>query len=251
MSRNIKLVVSYDGTDLCGWQIQNNGRTVQGEIERALEQIHNTEIRLTGSGRTDSGVHANGQVANFYTDKDIPAEKFTPALNSMLPADIRVLQSTEADKDFHSRFDAKVRIYRYFIKPGGICEPRHARYCWRIKRKPDLAVLNSITSPLIGVHDYSTFTAAGDPSNSKTRELYSASFYRDGQFLVFKIAGNAFLWKMVRSIVGTALQLEAEGRDADYMKNVLEGRDRSLAGVTAPAQGLFLDRVLYDEREFI
>ena len=251
MKRNIKLIISYDGTDLCGWQIQNNGRTVQGEIEKALGRIHGGDVRLTGSGRTDSGVHANGQVANFYTEKNIPAEKFTPALNSMLPEDIRIMKSEEVGESFHSRFDAKVRVYRYFIKPGGICAPQHARYCWRIKHIPDIGRLNSIASPLIGVHDFTTFTAAGDPSKSRTRELFSASFTIDGQFLVFKIAGNAFLWKMVRSIIGTSLQIEEEGGDSARMKKILESENRRNAGITAPAHGLFLDRVLYDKREFI
>lgn len=251
MERNIKIKVSYDGTDLCGWQVQDNGRTVQGEMEKALEKIHGKRIRLTGSGRTDSGVHANGQTANFFTEKDIPAHKFVPALNSMLPADIRVMESVEAVKSFHSRFDAKVRIYKYYIKPGGICEPKYARYCWRINRMPEVRRLNRIVAPIVGIHDYSTFTASGDPSNSRVRQVFSAAFEIEKQFIVFKIAGNAFLWKMVRSILGTVIGLEEKGADHDDMKMILESMNRSAAGATAPAKGLFLDRVLYDEREFI
>ena len=250
MKRNIKLVVSYDGTDFCGWQVQKNGRTVQGEIEKALKQIHGTDCRLTGSGRTDSGVHANGQVANFYTEKDIPAQKYLYALNSLLPQDVRVMESCETDIDFHSRFDAKVRVYRYYIKTG-ICEPRHSKYCWRVRGNPDIQRLNRIIAPLAGVHDFTTFTAAGDPSNSKVRELYSAVFTMDGQFIVFKIAGNAFLWKMVRSIVGTVLQLESQSGSSEEMKNILNSMDREQAGATAPAHGLFLDRVLYEEQAVI
>ncbi len=248
MTRNIRLLISYDGTDFCGWQVQNNGRTVQGDIEAALKEIHGKDVRLTGSGRTDSGVHANGQTAAFYTEMNMAAEKFCPALNSLIAGDVRILSSVEAAEGFHPRFDAKKRVYRYYIKPGGICSPRDSRYCWRINRKPDIERLNSITSPLIGVHDFTAFTAAGDPSSSKIRELYSASFTIDGQFLVFKIAGNAFLWKMVRSILGTALELEAGGYGADRMKDILDSMDRGQAGATAPAKGLFLDRVLYDER---
>lgn len=252
MTRNIKLTVSYDGTDFCGWQIQKNGRTVQGDIEAALKKIHGKETRLTGSGRTDSGVHANGQVANFYTENgNIPAEKFQTALNSLLSKDVRILHSCETDEEFHSRFNAKIRIYRYYIQAGGICEPRNSRYCWRIRDLPDIVRLNRIAATLLGVHDFTTFAAAGDPSNSKVRELYSASFTVEGRFLVFKIAGNAFLWKMVRSITGTVLQLEAAGGSYGKMKDILNSMDREQAGVTAPARGLFLDRVLYDERTII
>ena len=134
------------------------------------------------------------------------------------------------------------------IQPGGICEPRHSRYCWRIGRQPDIAMLNRIVAPLLGLHDFTAFTAAGDTGKTKVRELYSASFTMEGRFIVFKIAGNAFLWKMVRSITGTALQLEAEGCGAGAMTDILNSMDRESAGATAPAHGLFLDRVLYDER---
>jgi tRNA pseudouridine38-40 synthase len=252
MKRNIRITVSYDGTDFCGWQVQNNGRTVQGDIEAALLKIHGTETRLTGSGRTDSGVHANGQVANFYTFNDnIPAEKFQAALNSLLSGDVRVINSAEVNNDFNARYDARVRIYRYYIQAGGICEPRHSRYCWRIREMPDLSRLNRIAAPLLGVHDFTSFTAAGDPSNSRIRELFSASFTMEGQFIVFKIAGNAFLWKMVRSITGTILGIAAEGGSAGDMADILNSMDRERALTTAPAHGLFLDRVLYDERTII
>ena len=251
MSRNIKLVIAYDGTDFCGWQIQNNGRTVQGELEAALKRIHSADTRLTGSGRTDSGVHANGQTANFFTDSDIPAEKYLYALNSLLPQDVRVMESCEADEKFHSRFDAKIRVYRYYIKTGGSCLPRYSRYCWKIRETPELHSLNRITASLVGIHDFTTFAAAGDPSNSKVRQLYSASFTAENGFLVFKIAGNAFLWRMVRSIVGTVVELARDGAGAPEMKKILGSMDRESAGATAPPQGLFLDRVIYDEQAVI
>lgn len=252
MKRNIKLTVSYDGTDFNGWQVQTSGRTVQGEIEKALCRIHGEHIRLTGSGRTDSGVHAKGQIANFYTEKDnIPCDKFTAALNSMLPRDVRVLKSEEKSEDFHSRFDAKIRIYRYYIMPVVTCEPWHERYCWRTRHVPEIGRLNRIAAPLTGIHDFTSFAAAGDPSKSKVRNLFAASFTVEGPFIVFKIAGNAFLWRMVRSIVGTIMQLEEGGAGADEMRRILESCSRSEAGTTAPARGLFLDRILYDERAII
>ena len=251
MSRNIKLTIAYDGTDFCGWQVQNNGRTVQGEIEAALKQIHSADIRLTASGRTDSGVHANGQVANFYTDTNIPAGKFVYALNSLLPQDVRIMDCIETNEKFHSRFDARVRVYRYYIKTGGSCLPRHSRYCWKIRETPELRELNRIAAPLSGIHDFTSFAAAGDPSKSKIRQLYSASFTAENGFLVFKIAGNAFLWRMVRSIVGTIIELAREGSGAEEMTKILESLDRGRVGATAPPQGLFLDRVIYDEQAII
>ncbi len=249
--RNIRLTISYDGTNFNGWQVQKNGRTVQEEIEKALQTIHGKAVRLTGSGRTDSGVHANGQVANFYTEKDnIPDYKFTDALNSLLPGDVTILSSGEAGEKFHSRFDAKIRIYRYYIRAGGRSLPHEDKYCWRLRQTPDIRLLNRLTAPLAGVHDFTAFTAAGDPSESKVRRLYSAVFYPQHEFLVFKIAGNAFLWRMVRSIVGTAVQLESDGADASAMGRILDSGIREKAGTTAPAKGLFLDRVIYNERDF-
>lgn len=251
MKRNIKLVTAYDGTDFCGWQIQKSERTVQGEIEAALRQMHSKDIRLTGSGRTDSGVHANGQVANFYTDKDIPASKFLYALNSLLPQDVRIMESSDTTENFHSRFDAKIRIYRYYIKTGGNCLPKDSRYCWKIREVPNIHILNRITAPLAGIHDFTAFAAAGDPSESKIRQLYSAAFTAENGFLVFKIAGNAFLWRMVRSIVGTAIGLANTGGGACEMKKILESRDRENAGATAPPKGLFLDRIIYEQESVI
>ena len=252
MIRNIKLTLAYDGTEYSGWQIQKNARSVQEELERVLAVLNGKETRLTGSGRTDSGVHARGQIANFYTDRDnISVERFTAALNAMLPADIRVIKTEEADQDFHSRFDAKVRIYRYYINPSEVCEPWHQRYCWRLGRKPDLEKLNGIVSCLQGTHDFTAFAAAGDPSKSMTRTIYSAAFSYESPFFVFKIAGNAFLWRMVRSIVGTAVELERNGLGQAGMKEILESCSRERAGATAPARGLFLERVSYEERTVI
>ncbi|MDC7126243.1 MAG: tRNA pseudouridine(38-40) synthase TruA [Spirochaetales bacterium] len=248
MKRNIRLKIAYDGTDFCGWQIQNNARSVQGEIEEALKKIEGCGYRLTGSGRTDSGVHANGQIANFYTENNMPAEKFVPALNSLLTNDISIIDSMEVPENFHSRYDAKKRVYRYYIKNTGTKKPSDGRFCWTVKRKPDLANLNKIASVLTGVHDFTTFAAAGDQSESKVREIFSAVFYYEGPFIVFKIVGNAFLWRMVRSLTGTIIELDAYGgRRADLIK-ILNSKDRTLAGTTAPPNGLFLDRVIYDER---
>ena len=245
-SRNIKLTIAYDGTDYCGWQIQNNETTVQGTIEKALSVIHKKEIKITGSGRTDSGVHAKGQVANFHTDlKSIPQANFAHALNSLLPKDIRILKSEETEEKFHSRFDAKERIYRYYIASSSIPFPWENKYCHYVRNPLDLTKLNEIISPVTGIHDFTAFSAPMEEGISMTREIYSACFYSEYPYIVFKISGSAFLRKMVRSITGTVLDLYANGCGRERMTEILVSGDRSLAGPTAPARGLFLYKVCY------
>lgn len=243
--RNIRLVLSYDGSDFKGWQNQLNTRTVQGEIEKALARMHGHEIALTGAGRTDSGVHARAQVANFYSDiASIPAGRFRMALNSLIPKDIRITHSEEVPSAFHSRFDARSRRYRYYFSFGQTM-PWHERYSWKLDRKPDIPKLNRMASCLRGELDCRAFASARDESEHFFRYLYNASFFLNSGFLVFEIEANAFLWRMVRSIVGTLIELEARGADENSMQEILQSRDRSLAGVTAPPNGLFLWHVGY------
>lgn len=250
-SRNIALRISYDGSRFLGWQRQNKtatgkGRTVQEEIENALEKMHGHPVSLIGSGRTDSGVHAAAQVANFFTDiQRIPAERFLHALNSILPHSIRILESREVDPLFHSRFDARSRTYRYFIYCGKHPLAHEMPYIWYIGRWPDVAKLNLMASRLSGEMDFTTFTAIGDKSRTKFRYLYGAHFYPEGEKLVFEITANAFLWKMVRSLVGTLLYLEEKGFAVEEFDRILTSRDRRLAGPTAPGSGLFLWDVRY------
>ncbi len=249
--RNIMLRLSYDGTNFLGWQRQSgkgtgNGRTVQEEIERALGKMHGHPVALVGSGRTDSGVHAAGQVANFRTDiARIPAERFVPALNSMLSHDVRVLDSREAPASFHARFDARARTYRYFIYCGKRPLAHEMPYIWHLGRWPDVARLNRMASFLSGEVDCTTFTAAGDQSHTRSRYLYGAHFFPEGERLVFEISANAFLWKMVRSLTGTLIDLEARGADPAEFARILRSRERKNAGPTAPGQGLFLWDVRY------
>ncbi len=244
--RNIKLTIAYDGTAYCGWQIQNNDMTVQGTIEKALFKIHRSSIRLTGSGRTDSGVHAMGQVANFYSGlASIPAANFAHAINSLIPRDIRILKSEEVDEKFHSRYDAVERIYRYYICCQNMPMPWQNSYCHYVRDKLDTLRLNEIVSPITGIHDFSSFSAPMEEGVSMIREIYSASFYEEYPYIVFRISGNAFLRKMVRSITGTVLDLYSNGKGADEMKKILDSCDRKTAGPTAPGRGLFLHKVCY------
>lgn len=255
--RNILLTVSYDGTSFCGWQRQDKSdggkpvRTVQGEIEKVLEKIHKVKTPLQGSGRTDSGVHAVRQAANFFSPVDsIPAEKYVLAMNSLLPDDIRILESKVVDENFSSRFSATSRSYRYFIIPGHNALASQMPFAWDIGHEPDIDKLNKMASCLKGELDCAAFAASGDESQSTFRFINDAHFfYQDlypcGRALVFEITANAFLWKMVRSIVGSLIYFEKD-KDADYFKQVLESRDRSKAGPTAPPQGLFLWNVSFD-----
>ncbi len=251
--RGIKLTIAYDGTGFSGWQRQKNGRSVQGELESALAKMHGHEIRITGAGRTDAGVHAMGQVAGFYTDiASIPADRFTLALNKLMPRDVRVLSSEEASGDFHARFDASLRRYRYFLICGGTPDPFALRYAHFVPYYPRVAVLNAMASVVLGEHDFSTFASAQDASESRSRHISESVFFFDEGRLVYQVAGNAFLWRQVRSLVGTFLELERDAgtpeRGEALMRELLESRDRSRAGATAPACGLFLWNVEYGAR---
>ena len=257
--RNILLSVSYDGTDFCGWQRQDdiNGgeaqRTVQGELEKALSKIHKTATAVYGSGRTDSGVHALAQAANFYTPiQSIPAENYVRALNAFLPEDIRILKAADVPEDFNSRKSATSRVYRYFISFGDSYPANNSRYVWHVKNyTPDIERLNHFCSCLKGELDCASFAASGDQSVSTCRYIDDAHFFiqKDiwgNNLLVFQIEANAFLWKMVRTLTGTLITLDKNNSPNDSMENILKARNRIKAGVTAPPTGLFLYEIKFD-----
>jgi tRNA pseudouridine38-40 synthase len=248
--RNIRLLVAYDGTDFCGWQRQcEENRTVQGVIERALNKMHGFHVSLTGSGRTDTGVHAIGQVANFFTNIDsIPCDRFVPALNSFLPQEVRILESCEEKKEFHARFSAFARTYRYHF----ICRdllPHERNYNLCLRRFPRLEILNAYGRLLLGETDCTIFAGAGDASQkagkSTNRYIYRAHFHIEGERLVFEICANAFLRNMVRSIAGTFLHYEEKDTPPEKLREIIASKERSLAGPTLPPQGLFLWKVDY------
>ena len=257
--RNIRLLIAYDGTDFFGWQKQASGSpennntvtpksspTVQGLIEDALEKLHKGPVPLTGSGRTDAGVHAAGQAANFYTTiESMEAGRFVPALNSLLPHEVRILDAYEVRDDFHARFDARLRTYRYYFIAGREALPWELRYAWRLSRQPDIKLLNSFTALFHGEMDCSAFAVPGDKSKSRSRYLAGASFFMEGDKLVFEISANAFLWKMARSIAGTLIRFGEKELSAAYLREVIKSGDRTLTGPTAPPEGLFLWKVDY------
>ncbi len=253
--RNILLTISYDGTDFHGWQrqdstdIKKSVRTVQGEVEKALEKIHKRSINLFGSGRTDSGVHAFAQAANFFSPIDsIPVEKYVPALNSFLPGDIRIMESRIVPDDFNARFSATSRTYRYFFHTKNPLASQ-MRFVWPIYHRPNLEVLNEMASFLKNEIDCASFAASGDQSVSTCRYIEKAHFYydeKDSDILVFEITANAFLWKMVRSLAGTFIFFEKNGKSPEYFKEVLDSKERSKAGPTAPPTGLFLYKINFE-----
>jgi tRNA pseudouridine38-40 synthase len=258
MSRNIRLLIAYDGTGFSGWQRQDKrsppsgsagppaSRTVQGVLEEALGKIHKHPVNLTGAGRTDAGVHAAGQVANFYTDiAGMGAERFVPALNGLLPPDLRILEARETAADFHARFDAKARTYRYNFICGRPGLPHELRYGLQLWRRPRIVLLNAYARLLLGERDCSVFASAGDPSLSRSRNISGACFFIQGDTLVFEIRANAFLWKMVRSIAGSLLRYEEMSIGAGAFRDILQSGDRDLAGPTLPSRGLFLWKVDY------
>jgi len=243
--RNIKLLIAYDGTDFCGWQRQDNCRTVQGAIEDALEKMHGSPVTLTGSGRTDSGVHAAGQAANFYTTIDsIAADRFAPALNSLLSKDVSILDACEAESGFHARFSAHARTYRYhFLNRPAL--PHESRYNLQLYRFPRIETLNAYGRLILGETDCSIFAASSDMSKSKYRYVYNARFYIEGDRLIFEITANAFLRSMVRSVAGTFLHYEEKDTPPETLREIIAKGERGLAGPTLPPQGLFLWKVDY------
>lgn len=268
MSKNVLLTISYDGTDFCGWQRQDcddkkkKCRTVQQVIENALEDIHKTHVDLYGSGRTDSGVHAYAQAANFIAPFDsIPTKNYIQAINAKLPHDVRIIDAVDKPDDFHARFSATKRTYRYFIDCSTSPYAHDMRYIWPIFRIPDISRLNAMAECLSKEIDCSTFSASGDKSLSKYRYLNTARFFwgtLDGKEinadpippknakLVFEIAANAFLWKMVRSITGSLIYFEKRDWTKKDFQNLLDSKDRTKAGPTAPPEGLFLWDVSFD-----
>lgn len=247
MIRNIRVTLAYDGTEFSGWQVQKNARTVQREIEESLRRMHGHPVRIQGAGRTDSGVHASGQVGNFFTDLDsIPPDRWAVALNSYLPPDVRALDSREEAVVFNAKNNAVQRVYRYFLYTGAVGLPHLRLYCWKIRHRPELGALNDLASVFLGEHDFTTFAAAGDSSRSKVRRVDTACFYPEGALLCFKVAASSFVWRMVRSLLGTILEYEQKGLPRSDLAEALAARDRSRAGMSAPARGLFLERVVYD-----
>ncbi len=243
--RNIKLVIEYDGTDLVGWQRQENGPTVQQHIETALADMTEAHVTLFGASRTDAGVHALGQVAHFHTEADIPLHGFRRGLNAKLPPAIAIVAADEVPEDFHARLSSRGKHYRYRLLARANRSPLRDRTAWHRPYSLDLGAMRAAAAHLVGEHDFSAFRAAGCQANTPVREIRSIDIEPAGDLVDIHVRGNAFLRNMVRIVAGTLLEV-AEGRRAgDELPQVLARKQRTGAGQTAPAHGLCLVEVFY------
>jgi tRNA pseudouridine38-40 synthase len=243
--RNLRVVVEYDGTDFSGWQRQAGFRTVQGCLEDAIREMTRESVAVRGAGRTDAGVHAAGQVANFELAARIPVHGLLRGLNALLPPDVALLDVAEADPAFDARFSARGKVYRYEVWNHLVRSPRHARTTWHVRSALDMALIREAAAALVGEHDFRAFRAADCERRTTRRIVRRLDVDRQGALLGFEIEATAFLKNMVRILVGTLVDVGRGRIPADAPARMLESGDRAAGGVTAPAQGLTLVRVIY------
>ncbi len=245
--RNIKMVIAYDGTDFHGWQIQPNVVTVQGILQDTLRKLCQELINLYGSGRTDAGVHARGQVAHFKTLSKIPSANLRHALNELLPGSIRIYDCHEVDETFHARYSAKSKLYSYSILTSPICSPFQRRYAYHLPGPIDIEAMSKAARYYLGEHDFSSFCDAQDDSPSKVRTIFQSEVSKGeaDQMVVYRVEANGFLHRMVRAIAGTLIEVGRGRVNALSVESLLEARDRVVAPWTAPAHGLCLEWVKY------
>jgi tRNA pseudouridine38-40 synthase len=242
-----RLRLAYDGTDYHGWQIQIGARTVQETLESALARLAKHPVRVTGASRTDAGVHAHGQVAHFVLDQSIPPGGLVAGLNSILPRDIRVSEARFAPEGFDARRSARLKTYHYHLDTGSVPSPFRARYAHHHPHRLDREAMAAAAGLLAGTKDFSAFRAAACEAKTSVREVTVSRFFEDAGELVYEVSANGFLHHMVRNFVGTLLEVARGRLRPDDIHHFLEGKDRTRVGPTAPARGLHLMRVDYDE----
>lgn len=249
--RNLKLVLAYDGSEFSGWQVQPDATTIQGTLASAIGRVTGEKVLPQGSGRTDAGVHALAQVVSFATQSPIPSENLVKVLNGILPPSIRVVEAAEAPAEFHARKSAVAKTYRYRMYRNPICPPFLARYVWHYPYPLDEDAMRATAPVLVGEHDFTSF-AAVDPERESTgaelsnvRRIFVSSWERQGDELLYTVRGSGFLHHMVRNLVGTFVLVGKGTLRASDVTRILEARNRSAAGATAPAGGLYLVEVEY------
>ena len=247
MSRRIRLIVSYDGTNYVGWQLQENGVSVQQRLNEALAYLTGEPIQVHGSGRTDSGVHARAQVAHFDTSARMPADKFAIAMNTRLPRDIRVLYSEETTEDFHARFSAKNKTYRYTVQTGPHSDVFTRDTALHVHTPLDLERMQHAAKDVLGEHDFAAFMSAGSTLERTVRTVFRSEWTRDGRYLYYDVSANGFLYNMVRILVGTMLEIGSGKLPQDALARAIASKRRDDAGATAPPHGLMLIRVQYED----
>ena len=249
--RNLKLTLSYDGAEFSGWQVQPDTSTVQGTLASAIGRVTGEKVLPQGSGRTDAGVHALAQIVTFVTESSVPTGNFLKALNDVLPASVRVMEVTEMPREFHARHSAKAKTYRYRIYRGTICAPFLARYVWHYPYPLDESAMAGAARLVVGEKDFTSF-AAVDPERgregepvSNARTIFSSSWKREGDEFIYSVRGSGFLHHMVRNLVGTFILVGRGTLAPEDVTRIVEARNRSAAGATAPASGLYLVSVEY------
>ena len=243
------LMVAYDGTNYHGWQYQNNGKTIEGELNKALSSLLQKNIEVIGASRTDAGVHAMCNAAVFDTDAGIPAEKYSYALNQMLPDDIRVRKSIEVPANFHPRKTDTVKTYEYRIDCEEFADPTKTRYAYFTYVSLDASKMQEAAAYLVGTHDFKSFCSVNTTATTTVRTIYDIQVIRDGVDIVVRITGNGFLYNMVRIIVGTLMDVGRGKYEPAEVKRILEATDRTDAGPTVPACGLMLKELRFLELE--
>ncbi|MGO9650307.1 tRNA pseudouridine synthase A [Candidatus Sulfotelmatobacter sp. SbA7] len=249
--RNLKIVLAYDGSDFAGWQVQPDSATIQGTLASAIGRVTGEKVLPQGSGRTDAGVHALGQVATCALESPIPAGNLLKALNDLLPASIRVLEVSEAQLEFHARKSARGKTYRYRIYRGTICPPFLARYVWHHPYPLDENAMQQASALVLGEHDFTSF-AAVDPERGKevdgvsnVRRISLSGWDREAEELIYTVRGSGFLHHMVRNLIGTFVRVGKGTLRPEDISRILQAKDRSAAGATVPAHGLYLVKVEY------
>ena len=243
--RTLKLTLVYDGTRFVGWQRQADGESIQGLLENALAHFEGAPVTVHGAGRTDAGVHALGQVASAVVTFAHPAATLIRALNAQLPEDVRVVDVVEASNDFHARFSARSKTYRYQLRARPLGDPFTRAFVWHLSEKLDVEAMRVAAAVLVGTHDFAAFRSAGTEVSTTVRTITRSEWIESG-LLVYEVTGDGFLRHMVRAIVGTLVEIGRGCGSVDSMAPLLAGGSRAQAGVTAPARGLFLVRVDYD-----
>ena len=251
--RVLKLTVAYDGTRFVGWQRQAEGESIQGLLEQVLERLNGSPVMVSGAGRTDAGVHALGQVASVALTCRHDVQTLMRAVNAQLPPDIRVRTVEDVPSDFHARFSARAKTYRYQLRDGGLASPFDGAFVWHLPETLDIPAMQAAAGALVGTHDFGAFQSVGTPVSTSVRTITRSEVTRVPSasalcpaLLVYEATGNGFLRHMVRAIVGTLVEVGRGRREVATMSRLLAGAPRSEAGATAPPQGLFLVGVEYD-----
>ena len=243
--RNLKLTLAYDGTRFVGWQRQAGGESIQELIEKALSRLEGAPVSVHGAGRTDAGVHAEGQVASVRTSSAHDCGTVQRALNAQLPPDVRVVAVEDAPPDFHARFSARSKTYRYRIDAAPVASPFTRSYAWHLPVPLDVPAMRQAASDLVGRHDFAAFQSTGSDTSTTVRTLTRSELAERGSLLVYEVEGDGFLRHMVRAIVGTLVDIGRGRRPPGHVRTLLAGGSRAEAGATAPAHGLTLVKVEY------